>query len=102
MGLLILGILLASGIMGIDTRYTMAYQIAGLATALITVSFLSGLFVRPRFEVERFLPDFASEGETFEYRVRIRNVTKRRQDGLFIREIPDTDLPTVGAFIYSH
>jgi len=102
MGLLMLGILLASGIVGIDTRYTMAYQIAGLAIALITVSFLSGLFVRVRFEVERFLPDFASDGETFEYRVRIRNVTKRRQAGLFIRERPDTGLPTFDAFIDSH
>ena len=102
MGRLMLGILLTSGVIGIDTRYTMAYQIAGLVTALVAVSFLSGLFVRARFEVERFLPDFASDGETFEYRVSIRNVTKRRQAGLFIRERPDTGLPTFDAFIESH
>lgn len=102
MGLLILGILLASGIIGIDTRLTMAYQIAGLAIALVTVSFLSGLFVRMRFEAERFLPGFTSDGEAFEYRVQIRNLTKHRQAGLFVRERPDTALPTFDAFINSH
>ncbi|MCP3867089.1 MAG: DUF58 domain-containing protein [Gammaproteobacteria bacterium] len=98
-GFLMTGILVSAGVVGIDTRYTMAYQIASLAMSLIILSFLSGIWVRPRFTVERFLPDFTTAGEAFEYKVRIRNLTAKSQVGLFVRERPDTGLPGFDEFI---
>lgn len=100
-GLLVLAVMVASGVVGIDTRFTMAYQIAGLAAALIIVSFISGVFFRARFAIERLLPDLATAGEVFEYKIKIGNLTHKNQPGLYIREKPDTSLPTFESFLHS-
>ena len=100
-GLLVLAVMTASGVIGIDTRHTMAYQIAGLATALILVSFLTGAYFRARFSAQRFLPDFATAGEEFDYKITLNNLTHKKQAGLYVRERPDTRLPAFEAFLHS-
>ncbi len=101
-GLLVLAVLVASGVIGIDTRHTMAYQITGLATALILLSLLTGAFFRARFSAQRVLPDFATAGEEFEYKITLTNLTRKKQAGLYVRDKPDTRLPTFEAFLHSH
>ncbi len=100
-GLLVLAVLIASGVIGIDTRYTMAYQIAGLAAGLILVSLLTGAFFRAHFAAERYLPDFATAGEVFEYKITLSNLTQKTQSGLYVRDKPDTRLPTFESFLHS-
>lgn len=58
-----------SGVFGLDTGRTAAYQVFALASALLVVSSLSILRWRPRLQVRRSLPDLATVGVPLNYQI---------------------------------
>ena len=58
--MLVLGGLVASAIVGLDTNLTMAYQIFTFLFCLLLISMFSGILFRGRFTIHRTLPRFGT------------------------------------------
>ena len=87
-GLGVLVSLVASVIIGLDTKQTVAYQIFAFLLAVVIIAIACSYFFRPRIEVQRNLPSFATVGIKFFYGVSVVNKGKQKQSGLqFIEEI---------------
>jgi len=93
-GQLALGATLASGVVGIDTRQTLAYQIFTLGASILSLSAGSALFFRSRFRAQRELPRYATVDELLNYRIKLHNLGNRTERGLLLREEPGPELPT--------
>jgi uncharacterized protein (DUF58 family) len=85
-GLLVLGGLAASAVVGIDTNQTVAYQIFTFLLSLVAVSLAATLFFRGRFAIKRVLPRFGTVGENLSYTVVVQNLLEKRHGGLFVCE----------------
>lgn len=91
--------LVAAAVLGIDTRRSMAFQIFSVLAAMMILAALSTLRFRGRFEVRRELPDFATAGETFHYRLVLRNTGRRHQSALMVQEIVPDNPPERQVFM---
>ena len=92
-GLLILGCAIASGIFGVNTRQTLAYQIFALTAAMLALSLLCSAWFRGGFRITRRLPEFGTVGEPLHYRVRVENRSRRRQQDLCLIDELHADFP---------
>lgn len=97
-GYLALGTLVTSGALGVDTNQTLAYQIFTFLFALIAAAMLAALFARPGFQVVRTLPRVITAGQTFDYRVLVKNLGARPADGLALLEDMADPRPAFAAF----
>ncbi len=97
-GSLILGGLVASGIFGIDTRQSLAFQIFAVCVALLLFAVLGTLAWRPRLKLQRILPQYATAGMPFRYRLRIENLSQRRQEDLVLMDELAAPLPDYEEF----
>lgn len=97
-GLLILGSMVTSGIFGVNTRQTLAYQIFALTGAMLALSLLYSIRFRDRFRVYRRLPEFATVGEPVHYRVFVENPSQRRQQDLCLLDELHAELPEFEEF----
>jgi len=91
--------LVASAVIGLDTKQTMAYQAFTFLLSLLLFSMLWGLFFRSRFTGRRKLPRFGSVGEPLVYRIVIENKSSKRQVGLSLFENVADPHPTLKDFI---
>ena len=98
-GLLLIGGLLVSSVVGLDTNQTMAYQAFTFLLALIIVSMAWGLVFRGGFKVHRRLPRFGTVNEKLLYRVEVQNRTKKRQKGLYLSENLEDCRPSFQEFV---
>ncbi|OGT32851.1 MAG: hypothetical protein A2W28_11560 [Gammaproteobacteria bacterium RBG_16_51_14] len=98
-GLLIVSIMILAGIFGIDTRRTLAFQIFALLAMLLLLAFISNITFRGRFRVQRILPDFATAGQSLDYRCSIENLSSRKEKGLVLIDELDTSLPAYSEFL---
>lgn len=98
-GSLILGGLVASGIFGIDTRQSLAFQIFAVCAALLLFAVLSTLSFRAQFRLHRFPPEYATAGVPFRYRMRIENPGRRRQHDLLLIDQLTDRIPDYHEFI---
>jgi uncharacterized protein (DUF58 family) len=79
-----------SGVVGVDTHLSLAYQIFAFLAALLALSMLHGLLFRARFTAERRLPRLGTVGTPLGYRVRITAGPRGIPAGLRLREqLPD-------------
>jgi uncharacterized protein (DUF58 family) len=92
-GFLVLGGLVTSAVVGLDTNQTLAYQIFTLLLAVLILSIAWCLFFRPEFSAHRNLPRFGTAGEPFPYRVVIKNLSGKTQAGLQVEEQVENPLP---------
>jgi len=89
-GLMVLFMAGISGIVGVDTHLSLAYQIFAFLAAALFLSLLHGLLFRARFSVVRELPRLVTAGSPFRYRVRITAQGRKLPAGLLLRErLPD-------------
>ena len=116
-GGLVMGGLVVSAALGIDTNRTMAYQIFTFLLSLLLFSTVIGLFQSRihqdgvgrepvggenpggLFSVNRLLPRFGMAGEPLTYRMRIHNHTNKIQEGLYITENLSNPCPSLEEFI---
>ena len=85
-GLFVMGGLVASAVVGIDTKQTVSYKVFTFLLSIICIALLFSFFFRPRFAVKRILPKFATKGERLSYRIIIENKSLKKQTGLFFYE----------------
>jgi hypothetical protein len=76
-GLVVLVGMLLTGLLGIDTEQSLAYQIFALLCGFIFVAALCTPFFRGRFTIRRLMPRLASVGERFAYTLCLTNQTVR-------------------------
>ncbi len=85
-GLLVLGGLVVSAGVGLDTNRTLAYQVFTFLLSLLSISITWSLFLRTRLAVRRILPRFGTAGQPLSYGVAIKNQTDKTQNGLVLME----------------
>lgn len=98
-GQLALAALVASVVLGPNTRLTVAYQAFAFLFALLVVASALAVVPPPRLGVRRRLPRFATAGEPLTYRVVLRNPTPRAQSGLSLLEDLDAPHPSFEDFL---
>lgn len=98
-GRFVLGCLVASAALGMDTTRTMAYQAFTFLLVLLAIAMLWAVTFRPRVEVRRLLPPHASVGERYAYRVVVRNRGARRLDGAILMDDLADPRPTLAEFL---
>ena len=77
---------IATAVISVDTKQTMAYQVLAFLLSVLAIAVVFGWYFRARFAVERSLPRFASVGTKLTYRVTITNHSKKAQTGLLFIE----------------
>lgn len=93
-GWLVLAGVLVTALGALDTETSSAYQGFVFLLLLLASAFVSSWFFRLRFSAVRLLPRFATAGQTFEYRVRLRNLTAKTQRDLTLLEKPADPRPS--------
>ena len=82
----LLGALFCSGLIGLDVRRSISYQIFALLFALLLVAIALSRLIRCRFSATRLLPRFGTVGVPLQYRVRVHNPSRKRWQGLKLME----------------
>ncbi len=98
-GILVAVLFSVALIFGLDTRRTLAYQLASLGLALLLPAILGALFPRPRLSLARKLPRHATVGLPLGYTVRVQNDSRRRQSGLQLIESLQATPPSYESFL---
>ena len=98
-GLLVLGGLVVSAFIGMDTNRTMAYQLFTFLLAIIVISIIWGMVFRTPFTALRRLPPFGSVNEPLTYRVVVQNRTQKRQRDLSLLENLEEVRPTFEEYL---
>jgi uncharacterized protein (DUF58 family) len=98
-GLLVLGSLIGSAVVGIDTNQTVAYQAFTFLLAAVLLALAAAPFFRGRFVVRRVLPRFATAGEPVAYRVVVRNGTAHPRPGLAVVDDLTDPRPSLEEFL---
>jgi uncharacterized protein (DUF58 family) len=68
--------------LGVDIANTITYQSFALLLGLLIFSFACSFFFRAKFSARRSLPRFGTAGQPLYYRVQVRNLTAKHQNGL--------------------
>jgi uncharacterized protein (DUF58 family) len=97
-GRIALGALVASGVFGVNTRATLAYQVSTLVLGLLVVAIASAPLFRGRFDVRRRLPRYATVGQTLSYPVTVTSRGRFAQRGLSLIERLDRHPPDAHEF----
>jgi uncharacterized protein (DUF58 family) len=85
-GLLVLGVAILAAVFGVNTNQNVAYRVFTFLFALIALSLVAARLMRGSFEVTRHLPRAVAIGDEFEYRLIVRNLGKRKIDGITVLE----------------
>ena len=97
-GLALFCTLLASGVFGINTRQTLAYQIFALLAAVVLVSMLASLVYRPALRVRRVLPRFGTAGAPLAYVIDVTNAGRQPERDLCLLDELEAPFPSLAEF----
>lgn len=100
-GSLILGGAIGSGIFGVDTRQSLAFQVFSITTSLLLLAMLSVFSFRGKFRIRRKLPDFGTVGEPVNYKLYVENHSGRWQHDLLLIDELDSPLPAFNEFKFA-
>ena len=88
-----------SATLGADTNLSLSYQAFSLLSVMLIFS-VAGIFIsRPRFSAQRVLPRFGSAGSLIQYRILLRNETRRPQHGVSVIENLADPRPSLEDFL---
>ncbi|OQX22302.1 MAG: hypothetical protein BWK80_30825 [Desulfobacteraceae bacterium IS3] len=97
-GLLVVSLIIASAVIGLDTNQTLAYQSFSFFSCLLVISGIWTCFFRGRFAVSRILPRFGTAGESLVYRLVVENLSLKIQKGLYLFEDMEDPRPSFEEF----
>lgn len=93
-GRLVLGLLIAGALFGLDIRQTLGYQVAALMLALLLTSALLSLRWRPALEVTRVLPEHGTATLPLDYWIEITNRGAHVERDLLVQDrLPQPRIP---------
>jgi len=93
-GRLILAVIIASGVIGVDISRNLTYQIFSLSVSLIGLAVIFAAFNRCKFSCTRTLPPIATVGEPVHYHIDITNETSTLQSDLLVVDQLELQSPT--------
>lgn len=85
-GLACLICLMATAIIGIDTKQTTIYQVLAFIVSMLLIAALFGFYFPANFAIERKLPPYATVGSKLFYPIVIINQNPKAQTGLLLVE----------------
>jgi hypothetical protein len=97
-GIFVIGAATLAAAFGADTNQSLSYKVFTTLVALLAVAWVAGRFQRGSFAVRRELPRAVAAGESFVYRVRVRNLGDRRVEGARLLEDLDDPRPSFELF----
>ncbi len=97
-GVLVASTGVAAGLLGVDTRLSLAHMVFAVGFSLMLVGFIGRGRLRPALEIARRLPRFVTVGIPVRYVVTLRNVSTRTLDGLALEERLRQPYPDAAAF----
>jgi uncharacterized protein (DUF58 family) len=100
-GILLLIVLIASAVIGLDTRRTVVYKGFSFFLALFALSFVWSLFFRIRLTAKRILPKFGTVEERLEYRIVVQNRSQKSQKDFYLFENLEDPRPTLEEFLHT-
>jgi uncharacterized protein (DUF58 family) len=93
---------LAAGMLGVDTRLSLAHVVFGAAVGLALVGFVARGRFHPALEITRRLPPFVTVGTPVRYAVVVRNRSRSALGGLALEEGLRQSYPTAAEFARRH
>lgn len=99
LGSVLAGALVGAGVFGIDTRQTLAFQLAALLFTLFAVAVVASIRFRPSLRLRRVLPQFTTAEVPFSYSVCVRNEGRRIERDLKLSDQVRAPLPNFQEFI---
>jgi len=93
-GHLVVLMMIASMVFGIDTGHSTTYQLFVFLAVILVFALLNSVFNRLKVDFKRVLPRYGTVGETLTYTVKLTNLTKKDYDKLGFIELLDETLPT--------
>ncbi|MEO0768907.1 MAG: DUF58 domain-containing protein [Cyanobacteria bacterium J06649_4] len=97
-GLSVLGALFVFGLIGLDVKRSVSYQIFVFLFALLAVSIVLSRFIRYQVSVTRLLPRFGTVEVPLRYQVIVQNHRARRQSSLTVNESFYSAFPSLSDF----
>ncbi|MBK6998794.1 MAG: DUF58 domain-containing protein [Rhodoferax sp.] len=97
-GLLALGTLVLTGVLGVDTALTVAYQIFTVLLALLAAAFVLSQFGDTPVRVQTHVPLSLTVGERFSLQFTVRNVSNAPLDGVTLHIQLADPRPTLAEF----
>lgn len=85
-GRLLLGLFIASAVLGVDISQTLGYQVAALAFALLATSILLSWRWQPALRVRRILPQVVTAAQPSTYWLEITNLGTRIERDLLVHD----------------
>jgi len=85
-GLCVVGGFIVTSSVGADIENTVIYQTFTLLSGLLILAAAFSWFFRGKFSITRSLPRFGTAGQPLRYRVAVKNLTARPQNGLALLE----------------
>ena len=98
-GFLILGGLIASGIFGIDTRQSLAFQIFAISVSLLLASIISSFTFRGRFQLHRQLPEYGTVTFPLKYKIVVSNLDNHQHSNLLLIDELAAKFPKYETFL---
>lgn len=98
-GFLVLWGIVFSGVVGLDTSFTIAYQLFWFLLCLLLVSLAWALFSKGRFSATRQLPRFGTVDVPLTYTISLENNSRREQHDLLVNEQPPDPRPALAQFL---
>lgn len=98
-GMLIASGLVASGIFGIDTRASLAFQVFAICATLLLLAVLSSIVFRARFDLRRQLPEYGTVELPLRYRILIGNHGRRPHRDLLLMDELEAGFPDYASFL---
>lgn len=97
-GRLLLYALIASGVLGVDTTQSMAYQAFAFFLSLLALALAAARLSSRRVEAHRRLPPFGTAGQALPYKATVINLDSRPARGLCWLEDPPDPRPSLDEF----
>ena len=97
-GVLVASAAFAAGLLGVDTRLSLAHMVFAIGLSLMLVGFIGRGRLRPALEIARRLPRFVTVGKPVRYVVTLRNSSDRALIGLTLEERLRQPYPDAAAF----
>ena len=97
---MLLSVLVAAAIFGIDTRQTHAYQIFSFLLCIFVFVIITTLFLRGNYRLKRDLPEYGTVGQKMQYRLNIQNLSMKNLNNLLIHDQLAVQRPTFHEFLH--
>lgn len=97
-GLMIVAVMFAAGIFGIDTRATLSFQVFSFTLTTLLLALLYTLFFRGTFGVSRKLPEYGTVGQPMQYSIIVSNKDSRSHKQLLLIDDLKNEFPDYSYF----